>query len=411
MKPLLLTIAICLVSLSHFCAYNSSGDSEEFVVTDFVQVQNADFILKGEPFHFAGSNAYYLPNYQKIDPNVVDRTMDLFELAGVRVVRMWGFYDGFDCGYSATDPEENVIQTEPDVYNESALRDLDQVIAKGKQRGIMFIIPFINYWDELGGICQYNTWANESEASINMTAFIENEQTQRWYKNYIAMLLNRINTVTGVAYKDEPAIFSWQIINEGRNKGQDPKILRDWYREMAQYIKAIDSNHLVGTGEEGFDEETPSKYSRKDYSNTYVLRAEEGTSYIMNTSIPEIDYGNAHFYAPDFGFGHNVTPELLLAQKVWIQDHQKIAEELGKPFLLGEYGFPGWADERVQTIYQDLWKFASETKLDGSLIWQLTPDYTKCYEFGGNICWPEGRKDTTLYLNFKSHIQQMNSLR
>jgi hypothetical protein len=42
--------------------------------------------------------------------------------------------------------------------------------------------------------------------------------------------------------------------------------------------------------------------------------------------------------------------------------------------------------------------------LDGSLLWQLTSDYTKCTEYGGNICWPAGREDTELFLAFMNHI-------
>lgn len=374
----------------------------------FVQVQNGDFILNGEVFRFAGTNAYYLPNYEKINSGVVDRALDLFEETGVNVVRMWGFYDGFDCGYSAQDPSENVIQTSPGVYSEEALQDLDRVIAKGKEKGIRFIMPFINYWDQLGGLCQYNTWAGASNPSTNMEFFMNNEQTQKWFRDYINMLLNRVNTVTGVAYKDEPAIFGWQIINEGRNSGADPQVLRDWYQEIAQYIKSIDSNHLLSTGEEGFDEGTPDEYSQQEYSNTYALRANEGTSFIMNTSIPEIDFGNAHWYPSDYGFGSS-TENMLQAQKAWFSDHQAIAESYGKPFIIGEYGYAGWGNETVEQIYNELYAHAEATELDGNLLWQLVADGTKCWEFGGNICYPDGRADADLYQPYKEHVATMRA--
>ena len=375
----------------------------------FVSTSNGDFVLDGQIFRFAGTNAYYLPNYEKLDSRVVDRAFNIFEETGITVIRMWAFYDGFDCGYSKHDSSENVIQTSPGVYSERALKDLDRVIAKGKEKGIRFILPFVNYWDQLGGICQYNTWAGASNPSRNMDFFINNSDTQRWFKDYIEMLLNRVNTVTGVAYKDEPAIFAWQIINEGRNSGQEPAILRDWYREIAQFIKSIDSNHMVSTGEEGFDEGTPSEYSVSQYSNTYVLRAQEGTSYIMNTSIPEIDFGSFHWYPGDWGFGSSVSQDLLNAQDAWIRDHKTIANNLGKPAILGEYGFAGWGDARVETIYDDIYRIAETINLHGSLLWQLTADYVKCSEFGGNICYPGGRNDTELYNRFKQHVQTMNN--
>lgn len=376
-------------------------------VDGIVDASNSNFVIDGETFRFAGTNAYYLPNYEKLDPQFVTSTLDAFEDAGITVVRMWGFYDGYDCGYSAQDPSENVIQTAPGQYSEEALRDLDNVIAKGKERGIRFLLPFINYWDELGGICQYNTWAGASNPSTNMSYFINSNEAQQWFRDYISMLLNRVNTVTGVAYKNEPAIFGWEIMNEGRNTGADPAVLRDWYREIAQFIKSIDSNHLLTTGEEGFDEGTPSQYSADQYSNTYVLRAGEGTSYVMNTAIPEIDFGSAHWYPSDWGLGSSFNQSLVNAQHAWINDHKEIAEDFGKPFMVGEYGYAGWGNQTVLNIYNDMWNYAEQINLDGSFIWQLTTDYVKCYEFGGNICWPAGRQDADLYNSFRDHIQNI----
>lgn len=377
----------------------------------FVYSQNADFMLNGQRFSATGSNAYHLPNYEKIDPSVVNRAMDAFEDAGVNVIRMWGFYDG--------QPQYNgdiTLQPDAGVYSEENLKKLDNVIAKSQEHGVRVILTLINYWDQLGGIRQYNTWAGNPDGG--MPAFINGEQQQKWFKDYISMLLNRVNTVTGVAYKDDPAIFAWEIMNEGRNRGQNPQIIRDWYQDIAQYIKSIDKNHMVSTGEEGFDEGTPAQYSKDQYSNTYILRAQEGTSYVMNTEIPEIDYGTAHWYPADWGWYLNswdlnssATQNLLNAQDAWLKDHIDIAENVGKPFLMGEYGFPGWGDDRQKNIYKDYWKYSEEVKVDGNLLWQLTPDYTKCSEYGGNICYPGGRGDEELYNDFKNHNATMQTFK
>ncbi|MEX0608925.1 MAG: hypothetical protein WD016_04810 [Balneolaceae bacterium] len=379
----------------------------------FVSVQNSNFVVDGEVYRYAGTNAYHLPNYEKIDSRVVDSAFDSFEEAGVTVVRTWGFYDGSP-QYSG----DITLQPSAGVYSEENLRHFDKMIAKGKEHNVKFVVAFSNFWTQLGGICQYNEWAGQSNCNLSggaMNTFINGSQQQKWFKDYISMLLNRVNTVTGVAYKDEPAIFAWEIMNEGRNRGYNPSDIRDWYQDIAQYIKSIDSNHMVSTGEEGFDDGAPSDYSVDQYSNTYVLRAQEGTSYILNTAIPEIDYGTAHWYPSEWGFsvsswGDNSTAEtnLIKAQHAWMNDHVKIAENSGKPFVMGEYGYPGWGDERVVAVYDDFWDYAEEIKMDGSLIWQFTADYTKCSEYGGNICWPGGRQDQELYTSFVNHINAIS---
>lgn len=382
--------------------------------SEFVSVQNSDFVVDGEVFRYAGTNAYHLPNYQKIDKGVVDRAFQSFEDAGVTVVRTWGFYDGA--------PQYNgdiSLQPSAGEYSEENLVLFDEMIAKGKEHNVKFVIALTNYWSQLGGICQYNEWAGESGCNLSgdaMRVFMNGAKQQELFRDYIEMLLNRVNTVTGVAYKDEPAIFAWEIMNEGRNRGAQPEEIRDWYQDIARFIKSIDTNHMVSTGEEGFDEGTPSEYSTDQYDNTYVLRAQEGTSYVLNTAIPEIDYGTAHWYPSEWGWHISewgADPEkdlsLIKAQHAWIGDHADIAEAQGKPFVMGEYGFPGWGDSRVEAVYDDFWSFAEEIELDGSLLWQFTADYTKCSEYGGNICWPGGRGDQELYNGFVDHINAMDA--
>lgn len=392
---------------------NDSEDSKNN--SDFVQIDDASMVVSGDKFHVAGTNAYYLPNYQLIDSSVVNRALDLFEESDIRAVRMWAFYDG-----PPIYQNDNSIQPQPRQYNENSLIALDQVIAKGKEKGIYFILPFINYWSELGGIEVYNGWCGES--GRNMSAFINNQECQSIFKDYVSMLLNRVNTVTGIAYKDEPAIMLWEIGNELRNPEGSAEELRDWYQDIAQFIKSIDSNHLVATGEEGFDDASLGEftsngsfvhpyYTSSDYSNTYVLRADQGTSYVLNTQIPEIDVASAHWYPDVFGFGLQLDDELNTAQAAWLRDHQTIANDLGKPFILGEYGLPGWGSEDVLNNYNDVWSLSENLEIGGTLLWQLTADYVKCWEFGGNICWPAGREDEALYNNFVQHIETMNSIR
>ena len=90
---------------------------------------------------------------------------------------------------------------------------------------------------------------NGGAASANTRPSAANRPTTFWtdpqiiddFKATVRYLLTRKNTYTGVAYRDEPAIFGWETGNE---------ILPTpaWTREIAAYIKQLDKNHLVIDG-------------------------------------------------------------------------------------------------------------------------------------------------------------------
>ena len=73
------------------------------------------------------------------------------------------------------------------------------------------------------------------------------------YKNYVRKLLTRVNTFTGVTYKDDPTIFALELANEPQCRdgyevrlGITPgTIVRAWVAEMAAYIRSLDPNHMV----------------------------------------------------------------------------------------------------------------------------------------------------------------------
>jgi len=73
------------------------------------------------------------------------------------------------------------------------------------------------------------------------------------YKNYASMIINRVNTITGVKYKDDPTIFAWELANEPHTTDNWDTLhgkpaastVRNWVGEMAAFIKGQDPNHMV----------------------------------------------------------------------------------------------------------------------------------------------------------------------
>ena len=59
---------------------------------------------------------------------------------------------------------------------------------------------------------------------------------------------------------------------------------------MAAYLKSIDTNHLVDIGLEGFYGD-----DKKQYNPNHI---QQGTDFIANNQIPDIDFATVHSY-PD----------------------------------------------------------------------------------------------------------------
>jgi mannan endo-1,4-beta-mannosidase len=69
-------------------------------------------------------------------------------------------------------------------------------------------------------LCSVNCCAGDIHAAGKDTLdFYADPSTRALYKLHIWGLLSRVNPLTGLAPKDDPAIFSYNIINEPRCPG------------------------------------------------------------------------------------------------------------------------------------------------------------------------------------------------
>ena len=99
------------------------------------------------------------------------------------------------------------------VYNEEAFRALDQIIDDASRSGIKLILAFTDNWHLQDGLFQYVAWANSTETGD----FFTDPKVIQLFKDHITNIVNRTNTLNGRQYKDEPAIFAWDLINELRD--------------------------------------------------------------------------------------------------------------------------------------------------------------------------------------------------
>lgn len=331
---------------------------------EFVTVKGNELWLEGERFRAAGSNSYW-PAFA--EPPVVDQIFQAAADNNFKVMRIWAFNDIGD----PADPTTSIDPQNSNTYfqywdgtgpaqneGENGLVKLDYAVASAKERGLKLVLPFVNNWGPFGGMGQYVSWAGLDDHG----AFYTDPQIRQWYKDWVTYLLNRTNTITGVAYKDEPAIAIWELANEPRCDGVPQFPSKDcssetivaWVEEMAAHVKSIDSKHVIGLGDEGFMCTEPDGHWTYNCSTGQDSRA--------FAAIDDIDIVGLHVY-PD----HWDTDAEWSRQ--WILDHVAIADEVGKPIFIGEYGWRGGLPRNV--VFHDWMGAFEEAGGDIGLYWWM----------------------------------------
>ncbi|CAM0943915.1 unnamed protein product [Alopecurus aequalis] len=362
----LLLIASCLAVL----ALIAGVDVEARRAGGFVRASGTQFTVGGRPFYSHGFNAYWLM-YMGSNPadwSKVCATLDQASRLGAMLIRTMAFNDG---------GSNRPLQITPGVYNEDTFMGLDFVIAEAKKRGIYLILSLVNNWNAFGGKNQYVQWARDEGHYLGSDDdFITDGLTQRFYMNHIKRMLTRVNNFTGVAYKDEPTIFAWELMNEPRLMGDlSGRTMQGWITLMSAYIKSIDANHMVEIGLEGFYGE--SVPDRKQFNpGNYTV----GTDFISNNRIPTVDFATIHSYPDQWLLGSSNEAQVKFMKK-WMASHiEDAAKELHKPLLVSEFGWSsrsngytvGARDDYFSMVYDTIYTSVQEGgPCAGGLFWQV----------------------------------------
>lgn len=237
----------------------------------------------------AGANAYWLAQNSDAD---IDKGFSDLKAAGLTTVRTWGFND-------RTSPQDwgayyQLFQNGQQIFNTGAygISRFDAVIASAKKHGIHLIVALTNNWSDYGGMDVYV----QALGCGQHGDFYTNTKCINAFQTYIRNFVGR--------YKDEPTVLAWELANEPRCGGSNggkgsctSATITQWAKDISQFIKSIDSNHLVALGDEGF-------YEGGDSSGGYPYNAGEGINFVTNLGISSLDFGTAHMY-PDVSNTHD----------------------------------------------------------------------------------------------------------
>jgi mannan endo-1,4-beta-mannosidase len=204
-------------------------------------------VIDGKQQYFAGTNTYWI-GFQTNNADV-DLVMKNIASSGMKVLRVWGFND------VTSDPGAGSVYYQSFINGEAkintganGLERLDYVVKSAEENGVKLIINFVNNWTDYGGMSSYFAYAG---ITSNAEWYVS-EKAQTQYKAYIKAVVSRYGT--------SPAIFAWELANEPRCNGCDVDVLTNWVSDSAAYVKSLDSEHMVTTGEEGFGLEGDGSY-------------------------------------------------------------------------------------------------------------------------------------------------------
>jgi len=307
----------------------------------------------GREFRFLSfniPNLHYVEDDMRFEQGMPFRLPDAFEIddalgsieqMGGQVVRMYAL----SVKKPGDPPELPRHILGPGQFNEDAFVVLDQVVAAAHRHRVRVIIPFIDQWSWWGGTTELAGFRGKKPEE-----FWTDPQVIEDYKGVVAFVINRLNTVTGVRYRDDKAILAWET-------GNELHCPVEWTRQVAAYIKSLDSQHLVIDG------------------------AHRRTLEQSSLDDPSIDFVQTHHYEKD---AREMIANIVASAKM---------AKGKKPYHLGEFGFLSTAAlSAVMDTVRDqklagalLWSLRYRTR-DGGFYWHHEPaggDYFKAYHWPG----------------------------
>lgn len=299
------------------------------------------------------------------------------------------------------------------------LQTLDWILSEAASRGLYIIPVLSNYRCDYGGLWQYRTWSKElqnlpAEETFRQDKFYGDQLARQLWLNMAARILTRVNSISGVAYRDDPTILAWSPVNEphvlvekGPEADEKAQNLTKWVGEATGALKSLGPNHLVILDSEGdYGMSTPDLVALNPIPNG-PGPLKDGLDWGAVAAIPTVDVHSVHLFRP----GTLVDPQYLATQcnaaykgidffsdasftkytQQWIDCHLVMAETLGKPLMLGEFGDQNSTEYRAKffdRVFDRVETYAAAGRaFTGDVFWSAAPPSYPDYD------------DRTIYLD------------
>ncbi|MDJ0367029.1 cellulase family glycosylhydrolase [Hymenobacter sp. H14-R3] len=309
----------------------------------FVRRQGTGFTLNGKPYRFIGANYWYgglLATQGPAGKARLTKELDFLKKQGVTNLRVMVGAEGLSNGYKYR--VQQPLQTAPGKFDERIAVGLDYLLAELDKRQMKAVLHFTNTWEWSGGLSQYLEWNGYPATPMPkdptfewnkfqeyVAQFFTCEPCKAQVATYIRYVIGRTNTITKKPYLQDPAIMAWEIMNEPRpmTLAATPAF-ETWMQQTAALIKSLDKNHLVTTGSEG------------DAASDRKIDVFERVH-----ADPNIDYLTIHIWPKNWGWFRDTAtakgmPVVIAKARTYVDNHVAVAQKLGKPLVIEEFGLP-----------------------------------------------------------------------
>lgn len=303
----------------------------------FVTVQGTTFMIDGKPYRYVGTNYWYGMHLgvTKHRDRLI-KELDQLASIGCNNLRIMVGSEGPESEKYRVQPP---LMIKPFTYDEEILEGLDFLLAEMAKRKMYGVLVLGNFWHWSGGFSQYLSWVKNKpipypslDGGISWGIYMDytfrfynNIKAKNWFKTHVKKIVSRTNSITGVEYKMDPTIMSWQLANEPKC-GVKLAPYRNWIRQTAKFIRKLDPHHLISTGSEGIMSESLFGNRKKNFIQNHL----------------GIDYLTAHIWIQNWGWYDPHRPKTLESAKKkainYLDKHIEIAKEMNKPLVLEEFG-------------------------------------------------------------------------
>jgi hypothetical protein len=293
----------------------------------FVTRSGSELRLSGKPFRFGGANIEWLglAGYGPADPRgphyarnfEVDDALATAKEMGARVVRSQTMGDSVGCALC--------LEPSRGKFNTKAFERVDYALRAARDRGIR-VIPTIVGDDAVAGGsgCVYLGWrgiALPNCSLVNMDPFWSDSGVLADVEAHVKALLDHVNVYTGVAYKNDPTILGWDLLNGGGSP-------TPWTRQISRYVRSLDRHHLILSG-------------------------------AANVGLPTVDA------CVSFVYPHWALP--LSFVRRWID----ACRSVGKPYIVYEYGWDVTNYPSTPALGGFLAMLRTDREIAGDAFWAL----------------------------------------